>query len=322
MEGKMKVGIVGAGAVGSACLLSVVMRGSAREVVLVNRNRKRAEGVVTDIQYGAVLSPPVAVHAGDYSDLTRSSVVIITAGVNEKGGGATDRSDPIGRLRLLEANAAILHDIVPKVHNAAPEALVLVVTDPPDALADVVRSLGHEHVLSTGTFLDTLRFRFHLAQKLNVSTSDVDAFVLGEHGVSSVFLWSAARVGGRKVLDLFGESAPATEGTRKELEREVRYANITIIEGIGASQYGIGMVAARLTEMILRDERAVIPIGCYRPSFGVTLSLPSVVGRDGVQRILEPEMSEEERKGMQRSADAIKAALSRLSLREPLRNRA
>jgi L-lactate dehydrogenase len=155
-----------------------------------------------------------------------------------------------------------------------------------------------------------------------VSTSDVDAFVLGEHGVSSVFLWSAARVGGRKVLDLFGESAPATEGTRKELEREVRYANITIIEGIGASQYGIGMVAARLTEMILRDERAVIPIGCYRPSFGVTLSLPSVVGRDGVQRILEPEMSEEERKGMQRSADAIKAALSRLSLREPLRNRA
>jgi L-lactate dehydrogenase len=162
MEGKMKVGIVGAGAVGSACLLSVVMRGSAREVVLVNRNRKRAEGVVTDIQYGAVLSPPVAVHAGDYSDLTRSSVVIITAGVNEKGGGATDRSDPIGRLRLLEANAAILHDIVPKVHNATPEALVLVVTDPPDALADVVRRLGHEHVLSTGTFLDTLDSDFTL----------------------------------------------------------------------------------------------------------------------------------------------------------------
>ncbi len=222
----------------------------------------------------------------------------------------------------MEANAAIFHDIVPKVHNAAPEALVLVVTDPPDALADVVRSLGHAHVLSTGTFLDTLRFRFHLAQKLNVRTSDVDAFVLGEHGVSSVFLWSAARVGGKKVLDLFEESAPATEGAREELEGEVRYANITIIEGIGASQYGIGMVAARLTEMILRDERAVIPIGCYNPSFGVTLSLPSVVGRDGVQRILEPEMSEEERKGVQRSADAIKAALSRLSLREPLRNRA
>lgn len=147
----MKVGIVGAGAVGSACLLSVVMRGSAREVVLVNRDRKRAQGVVTDIQYGAVLSSPVTVRVGDYSDLAGSSVVMITAGVNEKAGGATDRSDPLGRLRLLEANAAIFQDIVPKIHNSAPDAPILVVTDPPDALADVVRMLGHVRVLSTGT---------------------------------------------------------------------------------------------------------------------------------------------------------------------------
>jgi L-lactate dehydrogenase len=122
-------------------------------------------------------------------------------------------------------------------------------------------------------------------------------------------------VGGRKVLDLFGESA-ASQTVREELEREVRYANITVIEGIGASQYGIGMVSARLTEMILRDEGAVIPIGCYNPTFGVTLSLPSVVDREGVRRVLEPEMSAAEQQGLQRSADAIKAALSRLSLKE------
>ena len=311
----MKVGIVGAGAVGSACLLSVVMRGSAREVVLVNRDRKRAQGIVTDVQYGAVLSPTISVRDGDYSDLAGSSVVMITAGVNEKAGGATDRGDPLGRLRLLEANTAIFEEIVPKIHNAAIDTLILVVTDPPDALADVVRMLGHERVLSTGTSLDTLRFRFHLAQHLKVNPSDVDAFVLGEHGISSVFLWSSARVGGRKVLDLFAETDPAPESAREELESEVRYANITIIEGIGASQYGIGMVAARLTEMVLRDERAVIPIGCYNPAFGVTLSLPSVVGRDGVDRILEPEMSDVERKGLQRSADAIRTALSHLNLR-------
>src|ERR1700736_2276664 len=118
----MKVGIIGAGAVGSACLLSVVLRGSAREVVLVNRDRKRAQGVVTDVQYGAVLSPPIAVRDGDFSDLTGSSVVLITAGVNEKSGGATDRSDPLGRIRLLEANAAIFHEIVPKIHHSAPGA--------------------------------------------------------------------------------------------------------------------------------------------------------------------------------------------------------
>src|SRR5271157_2094670 len=317
----MKVGIIGAGAVGSACLLSMVMRGSVREVVLVNRDRKRAQGVVTDVQYGAVLSPPITVRDGDYSDLAGSSVVMITAGVNEKGGGAIDRSDPVGRLRLLDANAAIFQDIVPKIHNSAPDALILVVTDPPDALADVVRMLGHERVLSTGTSLDTLRFRYHVGKRLNVSASDVEALVLGEHGVSSVFLWSSARVGGRKVLDLFGES-PTPQAVCGELERDVRYANITVIEGIGASQYGIGMVSARLTEMILRDERAVIPIGYYNPRFGVTLSLPSVLGREGVRRVLEPEMSAAEQQGLQRSADAIKAALSRLSLKESRRKTA
>ena len=311
----MKVGIVGAGAVGSACLLSVVMRGSAREVVLVNRNRKRAQGVVTDVQYGSVLFPRITVRDGDYSDLAGSSVVMITAGVNEKSGGATDRSDPLGRLRLLEANAAVFEEIVPEISKAAPEALILVVSDPPDALADVVRMLGHERVLSTGTSLDTLRFRFHLARHLNVNPSDVEALVLGEHGVSSVFLWSAARVGGRRVLDLLEQ-----QSAREEIEHEVRYANITIIEGIGASQYGIGMVSARLTEMILRDERAVTPIGCYNPAFGVTLSLPSIVGRNGVERIIEPEMWETERQGLQRSTDAIRAALSRLNLKERRRS--
>ena len=270
---------------------------------------------MTDVQYGTVLSQPIVVRNGDYTDLAGSAVVMITAGVNEKGGGATDRSDPMGRLRLLEANAAIFQDIVPKIHLSAPDALILVVTDPPDALADVVRLLGHERVLSTGTSLDTLRFRFHLGKRLNVSASDVDALVLGEHGVSSVFLWSSARVGGRNVLDLFGES-PSPQTVREELEREVRYANITIIEGIGASQYGIGMVCARLTEMVLRDERAVIPVGCYNPKFGVTLSLPSVVGREGVHRVIEPEMADAEQQGLQRSAEAIKSALSRLSLKE------
>ena len=317
----MKVGIVGAGQVGSACFLAMVMRGSAREVVLVNRDRKRAKGVVTDVQYGAVLSPPITLRDGDYSDLAGSSVVMITAGVNEKGGGATDRSDPVGRLRLLDANAAIFEDIVPQIHQFAPDALILVVTDPPDALADVVRLLGHERVLSTGTSLDTLRFRFHLGKRLNVSASDVEALVLGEHGASEVFLWSSARVGDRKVLDLFGEGQTA-QTVREEIEREVRYANITVIEGIGASQYGIGMVSARLAEMILRDEGAVIPIGCYNPTFGVTLSLPSVVGREGVRRVLEPEMSAAEQQGLQRSADAIKAALSRLSLKESQRRTA
>jgi L-lactate dehydrogenase len=308
MADYMKVGIIGAGAVGSACFLSLVMRGGAREIVLVNRNRKRAEGVVADVQYGAVLSPAVDLRASDYADLAGASLVMITAGVNEKSGGATDRSDPLGRLRLLEQNTGVYRQIVPQIRRAAPEALILVVTDPPDPLADVVRLLGHERVLSTGTYLDTLRFRFHLARRLKMNPASVEALVLGEHGTSSVFLWSGARVGGKPVRELLDESA------QKEIEREVRYANITIIEGIEASQYGIGMVCARIAEIILRDEREVIPIGAYQSKFGVTLSLPGVLGREGVAQTLEPEMSSAERQALDRSAQAIKEALGRINI--------
>jgi L-lactate dehydrogenase len=310
----MKVGVIGAGQVGSACVLSLVLRGSAREIVLVNRNRKRANGVVTDVQYGAVLSPTVDLHAGDYADLAGASLVMITAGVNEKSGGATDRSDPTGRLRLLQANAAVYQEIVAQVHHAAPSAHVLVVTDPPDPLADVVRMLGHERVLSSGTYLDSLRFRFHLAQRLKVSPAYVEALVLGEHGTSAAYLWSSARVGGRPVLASLADTDQERERIRQAIEQQVRFANITIIEGIGASQYGIGMVCARVAEMILRDERAVIPIGAYNAKYGVTLSLPSVLGREGVIETVEPEMTDAERQALERSADTIKQWLKRANL--------
>src|SRR6202022_3297716 len=158
----MKVGIIGAGGVGSACALAAVVRGSAREIVLVGRTRKRAKAVATDLRYGSPLCPKISVVDGDYEDLADAALVMITAGVNEKAGGATDRSDPKGRLKLLDANAEVYREIVPRAVAAAPNATIMVITDPPDPLADLARKLaGHDRVLSTGTFLDTLRFRFH-----------------------------------------------------------------------------------------------------------------------------------------------------------------
>ncbi len=310
----MKIGIVGAGAVGSACLHSIVMRGVAREVVLVNRNAARARGMVTDIQYGAVIERPVALRAGGYDDLEGAALVMITAGVNEKSGGATDRKDAEGRLRLLESNATIYREIVPHVVKAAPDALLLVVTDPPDPLADLARILaGHDKVLSTGTFLDSLRFRFHLAQRLGVNPGDVNAQVLGEHGTSQVFLWSSARVAGMPIHCALAPNCSDDAELRKAVEQEVRYANIAIIEGTGASQLGIGIAAARIAEAVLRDEKVVMPIGCYQPSYAVTLSLPGVLGRGGVSRVLVPEMSPEEEAAIQRSAEALRAALKRVT---------
>lgn len=310
----MKVGIVGAGAVGAASLLSLVMRSPpACEIVVLDKNNARAKGVVADLQYGATLSPAVELRAGDYRDLADAVLVIITAGINERAGGATDRGDPAGRLKLLEANANVYRDIVPRIVAVAPQAVILVVTDPPDPLADLARRLaGHERVLSSGTFLDTLRFRFHLARRLKVSPAFVEAQVVGEHGTSQVFLWSSARVAGMlatAALDRHGESS---DEFRRRVEDEVRYANITIIEGTGASQLGIGMATARIVEAILRDEQAVMPVGAFNPKYGTTLSLPSVLGRTGVSRILEPEMSEAEQQGLQRSADKLRDALARL----------
>lgn len=308
----MKVGVIGAGAVGSACLLSMVVRGCAREIVVLNRDRKRAKAVATDLRYGAPLSPLVDIRDGDYSELAGAALVMITAGVNEKTGGATDRSDPLGRLRLLDANVAVYKDILPRLWSAAPQAVVLVLTDPPDPLADLVRRSGFKRVLSSGTFLDSLRFRVHLARRLNVDPASVEGLVLGEHGTTEVFLWSSARVGAAPVLDLLEATDLTREQLRHSIEQEVRYANIAIIEGNQASQFGIGMASARLAEMVLRDERAVVPIGSYNPKHGVTLSMPSVLGREGVARIIEPEMSEQERQALERSADALRKAFARI----------
>ena len=252
----MKVGIIGAGRVGSACALTAVVRGSARVIVLVDRTRKRAKAVAEDLRYGSPLCPKTTVVDGDYDDLADAALVMITAGINEKAGGATDRSDPQGRLRLLDKNAEICREIVPHVVRAAPRAVILVITDPPDPLADIARtSAGHDRVLSTGTFLDSLRFRVHLAEHFDVDANQVEAQVIGEHGTSQVFLWSTARIAGLPIGALIEERGEIVDTVCQEIEKNVRYANITIIEGNDASQFGIGIVAARITEMVVRDER-------------------------------------------------------------------
>jgi L-lactate dehydrogenase len=303
----MKLGIIGVGAVGSATAMAAALRARVREIVLLDRDRARAKAVATDMHYGVALSPLVSIRDGDYGDLADAGLAIITAGVNEKAGGATDRSDPAGRLRLLDANVKVFQDIVPKLVKAAPKAVILVATDPPEPLVDVARQLaGHDRVMGTSTYLDSLRFRLHVAERLGVSPGSVEANVVGEHGTSSVFLWSSARIGGTPVRDLLAKHGIEFDAFRKAVEQDVRFANITIIEGIGASQYGIGMLSARVAEVILRDERAVFPAGSYSPRFGTTVSLPSVVGRQGVVEVLEPDMSDEEKQGLERSAARLK----------------
>ncbi len=294
----MKIGIIGTGHVGCACAMAAAIRGSAREIMLVNRERKTAEAVATDSRYGVPLGRQVDIVDGDYEALTGAGIVLITAGVNEKTGGATDRSDPQGRLRLLDANAKIYREIVPRVVAAAPKAVLLVVADPPDPLADVARlTCPQAAVLSTGTYLDSQRFRVHLGKHFGVDPAHVEAQVIGDHGTAQVFLWSSARIGGVPLAYLLKQRGEKLNDLRQSIE---------------ASQYGIGIVSARIAEMVLTDEHAVVPIGSFQEKFGVTLSLPSVVGRNGVVRVLEPELSEEEHTGLEKSAKFLQTALARV----------
>ena len=307
-----KVGIVGVGLVGQACAFALLLRGSAREIVLVDRAAERARGVATDMRYGAPLSAPVDIRAGDWGDLAGAGVVLICAGVNEKSGGATDRDDGRGRLRLLDTNASIYRDVVPRIVAVAPEAVLVAVTDPPDPLADLTRALaGHDRVLSTGTTIDTLRFRVHLAAELGVHPASVEALVVGEHGTSEVMLWSSARVAGAPLPEVL-DGQDALDRLRARVEQQVRFANITIIEGNDASQFGIGVACARIAEAILRDERVVLPVAAYREPYGVTIALPTVVGRTGAVRSLEPSMSADERHAFAASAATLRDAAGRI----------
>jgi len=310
----MKIGIIGAGFVGAACAKSMMLRGSCDEIVLIDIDKRRARGLANDISHGEQLCHPTRIIPGGYEDLRNAAVVVVTAGINEKAGKAVDRHDKLGRLRLLPHNADVYARIIPKIARIAPRATILVVTDPPDALADVARLHTRTNpIISTGTFLDTLRFRVQIARRLGCHSGSVEAIVIGEHGKSQVYVWSTARVGTRSVLDLARTLKLDPQQFRSDVESAVRDANIDIIEGTGASQHGIGVVSARIVEAIVRNEGMVEPVGTWQSRFGVTFSLPAIIGRNGEPKVIDPPLNTEERRLLRRSANAIRQALSVLN---------
>jgi L-lactate dehydrogenase len=289
-----------------------MQRGSATELVLLDRIRRVSEAVTLDLRYGAPLSPSMRIRAGDYGALEGAGIVVVTAGVNEQAGGATQPQDSAGRLRLLDENVRVMQDVIPPLAAAAANAVVLMATDPPDALADV--ALAHApgmNVFSTGTLLDSLRFRVHLADALGVNPRTVQADVFGEHGKSEVLHWSGATVAGVPLKDVLAQRGLDERGLKTRVDEAVRLANINIIEGIGASQYGIGIVIARLIEAVMRDEKLVVPVGAHHDEHGVTFSLPSVVGAAGVESVLVPRLDPEEKESLARSIAMLKNALAR-----------
>lgn len=308
----MKIGIVGSGFVGSTAAYAMVLQGVGSEFVLVDINRKLADAHAQDILHATPFAHPARVMSGDYEALKGADIVVIAAGVAQKPGET--------RLQLLERNAQVFADVVPKICQNAPDAILLIATNPVDVMTQVATRLSGlppERVIGSGTILDTARFRALLGEYLGVSPQSVHAYVLGEHGDSEVLVWSEARVGGVRVFD-FAEkiNRPITEEVRKQIDDGVRLAAYRIIEGKGATYFGIGAGLARLAKAILSDERAMLTVSILTEEVeGVTevaLSLPRIVGRQGVVATLPVSLSEDERLALRKSAEILKQVATQL----------
>jgi len=313
----MKVGIVGVGAVGATTAYALVMRGVGQEIVLLDPDKNRVQGEAEDISHAVPFAHSARISAGDYPDLVGSHVVIIAAG--------TARKPEESRLELLSRNAGIFRDIVPQIIQYAPEAVLLVATNPVDIMTHIAADAAAEHgipscrVIGSGTTLDTARFRALLGQHLGIDPHNAHGYVLGEHGDSEVIAWSLVTVGGIPV-DEFARQVgiPFDEQVKKDIDQRVRFAGKAIIQGKGHTNYGIGSALVRIAEGILRDQRVLLTV-CTpaRDVAGVpnvTVSLPHLVGAKGIlDTILLPlTLNKSEEQALHNSAEIVKEAYESL----------
>jgi L-lactate dehydrogenase len=298
----MKVGIVGSGMVGASAGFALALTGGASEVVLVDLNPARATAEAEDIAHAVPFGRAVVVRAGDYADLHGAGVVILAAGVNQQPGET--------RLALLARNAEVFRGVVASVIAVAPDAILLVATNPVDIMTDIATRLSGlppERVIGSGTILDTARFRSLLGAHLGIAPQSVHAYVLGEHGDSEVLAWSAARAGSLTLPAFAAQvGAPITEDVRAAIDDGVRRAAYRIIAGKGATWHGIGAGLARIVRAVAGDEQAVLSVSVRRAAIlgigPVSLSVPRVVGRAGVTADLMPDLDKEETTALAASA--------------------
>jgi L-lactate dehydrogenase len=311
----MKVGIVGSGFVGATAGYALVMQGIGREIMLVDRNTARAEAEADDIRHAVPFSHPLEVNSGDYQDLAGSRVVVLCAGVGQKPGES--------RLQLLQRNAAVFRDVVPAVLKHAPDAVLVVATNPVDVMTHLAARYAVEcgvpasRVLGSGTTLDTARFRSLLGVHCGVDPHHVHAYVIGEHGDSEVLTWSLATIAGMP-LDAFARmrGIEITQAIRQQIDHDVRRAAYTIISGKGATYYGIGCALARIVNVILHDQRSILtvctPTADVAGVKDVTVAMPRMVGGDGVLETFPLPLDEREFAQLRDSAQVIRTALDEL----------
>ncbi len=313
----MKAGIVGCGFVGSTAAYTLVLKGLVNELVLIDVNAKAAQAHAEDILHATPFARAVRVVAGDYPLLEQADVVILCCGVGQRPGET--------RLQLLERNAAVFSGVVGQVLRHAKDPILLVASNPVDIMTHVTLKLSGlppEKVIGSGTILDTARFRALLGEHLGISPSSIHAYVLGEHGDSEVLAWSSVKVGGVPIADFaqqIGEDL--TESVTAEISDGVRRAAYRIIEGKGATYFGIGAGLAHIVQAIRDNERRILTVSGLTIDVaefkGTCLSLPRLVGAGGIIAELRPDLSVAEDEGLRNSAEILREAVTELSLDGP-----
>ncbi|MBV2185868.1 MAG: L-lactate dehydrogenase [Rhizobium sp.] len=310
----MKVGIVGAGMVGSSAGYALAMMGIASDIVLVDKNTALAVAQAEDISHAVPFVSATTVVAGDYEALAGARVVIIAAGVSQKPGES--------RLELLERNAGVFREVVEEVLRATPDAILLIASNPVDIMTQIATRLSGlppQRVIGSGTILDTARFRSLVGRHLGIAPQSVHAYVLGEHGDSEVLAWSNARAGSvplRSFAEQVGK--PLTEAERHAIDDGVRNAAYKIINGKGSTYYGIGAGLARIVKAIAQDQRDVLSVSIVTPKVAdvpdVALSVPRIIGAAGVSADLFPDLDDEEYAALHRSAALLKERVETVRL--------
>lgn len=306
-----KVAVVGCGFVGSASAFALMESGLFSEMVLIDVNKDKAEGEALDISHGLPFAKPMTIYAGDYKDAADAAVVVVTAGAGQKPGET--------RLDLVKKNVGIFNSIIPEITKYNQEGILLIVANPVDILTSVAAKLSgfpENRVFGSGTVLDTARFKYLLGEHLDVDSRSVHAFIIGEHGDSEIAAWSSANVSGIPIND-FCEMRGHFEHEKsmKRIADDVKNSAYGIIEKKGATYYGIAMSVRRICEAIIRDEKSILPISSIQHDTesgidGVALSMPAIVGRNGVEGLVPIRLSDDERKALQDSANTLKDVLA------------
>lgn len=310
----VKIGVVGAGMVGSSFVYALTITGLATDIVLVDINRRLAEGQAMDLSHGVPFTREVEVTAGSYEDLEGSDIVVVTAGVAQKPGET--------RLDLVKRNTEVFQSIIPQVASVAPHSVLIIVTNPVDVMTYVALKLSgfeRSRVLGTGTLLDSARFRYELSRHCEVDPRNVHAYVIGEHGDSEVPVWSLANVAGMRLTEYCPTCPRACPApVRESIFEEVRSAAYQVIDRKGATHWAIGLAMEAIVQAVIRDERGVMTVSTlldgYMGVSGVCLSVPTLIGRRGAIRNLDISLSATEREAFQMSASVIRKAIEATGL--------